>query len=408
VGRSWNRILRTGIGIGLLVIPAWFLMPGVWSATSNQAIVNAQLVTLTSPIDGVIACPPPPVGQVVSEGSSLLQIDAPMVDQKHLEELKMEEASLTERAVALKHQIEQMDSLKTELHASFRDYKDSMVRKVTHELQEARAEAAVADTMRRQKENEATEEERLMQRGFGRPRELKQARSSAEVAARTADRAKVAVARMQDQLESMKRGVFTGPGDSRNDVPYSRQRVHEIAMQQLNCEAQLRESDARLAQLKTQLTLEEERVKQRAGCTVRAPVSGILWRHFITSGSPVAPRTELLQIANASTAFVNAAVSEKFADQLQPGDSVSIHLVGSDLEVAGKIRYIVGDAVAREDRTLAAELPRAGNHELHAIIDFDTTASSADHRDQFHIGQRVEVEFPDIYRSVLRAGQRPR
>jgi multidrug resistance efflux pump len=395
-------MVRTVIGPGLLGLPAWFLMPGLWTVTSNQAIVNAQLITLTSPIEGVVTFPPPPLGQHVSEGSVLLRIEAPRVDRKHLDELRTEVATLTERAAALKEQLKRTLALKTELRASFENYKDSMVRRLSHELVETRSEAAAAVATHRQRESEASEEEALMQRGFSSQRELRESRFMAEIAGRNAERANAALARVNDQLIAMRNGVFTGPGDSRNDVPYSQQRLHEITLQEQIDEGRLRESQARLTRLQTEITHEAERVTQRTSFQAKAPLNGIIWRHFVASGSSVAPQTELLQIADTSTAFVDASFNEKFGDELKPGDRVTIHLPGSDIEVPGKIRYLVGGGVPREDRTLAAELPKTGEKEVHGIIDFDRVSSRAEDVRQFLVGRRAEVRFPELAKSVLR------
>jgi multidrug resistance efflux pump len=402
VGRPKVRILRIVIGLGLFGLPAWFLLPGVWTVRSSQAIVNAQVITLTSPIKGVVTLPPPPLRQLVSEGSVLLRIDSPMVDRKQLEEMQAEVAGLTERVAAMKQQLGKVESLKRELATSFQNYKDSMVRRISHELEEARSEAEAAVAALSQRKSEESEEQAIWRRGFGSRRELSKSRFAAKISSKTVNRANAAVARLADQLESMKNGIFTGPGDSRNDVPYSRQRMHEITLQQLSDEARLRENQARITELDSQIKVEVERVRLRASYEVKAPVNGIMWRQFIASGSPVAPQTELLQIVDVSTVFIDAALNEKFADDVKPGDKVMIRLIGSDLEIPGTIRYVVGEGLQREDRTLAAEPPKDGQHQVHAIIDFDNTSSGARDFNQFYVGRRVDVRFPDVAKSVLR------
>ena len=80
VPSRWHvgRFLRFLIGAGLLGLPAWFMMPGLWTITSAQAVVNAHVITLTSPIEGVVTMPPPPLGHLVAQGSELLRIESPL------------------------------------------------------------------------------------------------------------------------------------------------------------------------------------------------------------------------------------------------------------------------------------------------------------------------------------------
>jgi multidrug resistance efflux pump len=397
-----GRLLRFTIGASLLGLPIWFLMPGHWTISSTQAVVNAHVITLTSPIEGVVTLSPPPLGQPVAQGSVLLQIDSPMVNQGNIEELKTEVASLVGRVAALQQHRAKTEALKSELLISFNNYKDSMVRRVAHELEEARSEAEAANAALRQRVSEEDEEEARSRRGLGSQRELKLARFTAEIASKNAARASTAVTRLSDQLESIKRGVFTGPGDSRNDVPYSQQRIHELTVQQLDDDARIQENQARITQLERQIESETSRAKTRSSYQLKAPIDGIVWRHFVAQDSSVGPQTRLLQIIITSSVFIDATLNEKYADDIRPGDKVMVRLIGSDIEAPGTVKYILGADVLGEDETLATEAPKASRHEVHVIIDFDKALSGADDFNQSFVGRRAEIRFPGIARSVLR------
>ncbi len=213
-----GRLLRFLIGASLLGLPVWLLMPGLWTITSVQAVVNSHVITLTSPIEGLVTQPPPPLGRLVAQGTELLQIDSPPVDEGKIDDLKTELAILVGRAAALKQHRAKTEALKKELLTGFNNYKDSMVHRVAHELEEAKSEAEAAEAALRQRVSEENEEQVRWRRGLGSMRELNLARFTAEIASKNAARATTAVTRLADQLESMKRGVFTGPGDSRNVV----------------------------------------------------------------------------------------------------------------------------------------------------------------------------------------------
>jgi multidrug resistance efflux pump len=394
-----GRALRTAIGLVLLCVPAWLLWPSLWTITSTAAVVNAQLITLTSPIEGVATLAPPAVGQQVARGGLLLRIAAPLPDQKHVEELEAEKATLTERVAALQQHAAKIQSLKNELSVSFENYKSSLVREVADELEEARSEAEAAEAIRRQKEFEQEREQALVRRGFGRPPELNAARYAAEVAVNNAARARAGVSRLTHQLESIQRGVFTGPGDSRNDVPYSRQRAHELLVQQLDDEAKIQEHQMRIAQIEQQIVSETSRIEKRTSQEVRAPVDGIIGRLFVAAGSSVGPQSELLQVLDASTVFIDARLSENYADDVRPGNAVRVRLIGPNIEVGGTIRHVLGDAVPGDDRTTVAASPVSTAHEVHVIVDFDKAAAGAGQFNQFLVGRRVEVRFPGVARS---------
>jgi multidrug resistance efflux pump len=398
-----RRVLRILIGLGLLGLPIWFLTPGLWTISSSQAIVNAELITLTSPIEGLVTQAPPSAGEFVTQGSVLVQVLAPQDHDKHLDELNSEAATVLARVVALKEHRSRAESLKHELANGFRKYKDSMVQRLTHELAEARSEAEAAEARLRQRESEEREELAIARRSMSSQRELNEARITTEVARRNLERSRTAVARLSDQLESMKDGVFTGPGDSRNDVPYSRQKIDDLTVQQLDDEERIQEEEARLAQLQRRIQTESSRVRQQSSYQLKAPSDGIIWRSYVTRDSSVAPQTSLVQILIASSSFVDASLPEKFADEIRPGDKVTIRLMGSSVEVPGTVKYLISEDARVKDDTLAARTPELSRNEVHVIIDPCGGFSRDPEFNQYFVGRRAAVCFPGITRSVLHA-----
>src|SRR5262245_59402105 len=165
-GPSLRRRIRLGLGVGLLSIAgwlgvSWLLSPSLWSITSSQAVVNARIMTLHSPIEGTMAESPPPVGHAVTAGSPLLRVDNPLADDSHLQELKAEAASLDERVAAWKRQHEELEALKDRLGGNVRKYQTAAVRRLESRLEEARAVAVAADAFAQQRRYKREQAERL-------------------------------------------------------------------------------------------------------------------------------------------------------------------------------------------------------------------------------------------------------
>jgi multidrug resistance efflux pump len=389
-----GRPIRIVFGFGFIALSGWVLTPRFWNITSTQAVVNARIISLSAPIAGTVTLSSPPVGQAVTAGSTLLRIDDVLTERGHLEELKSEAASLSERVAALQEHHSKMEKLKEQLALSARNYHDATIRRIEHELEEARAAAASADAMLRQHQDEMERSQAIFQRGFGSRREMITAQLAVEAAQFSADQAKAAVARISDQLASVKKGTFIGLGDGRNDVTYSQQRIHEIVIQQLHDRAQIQEHSVRIAQIKRQLQVEEERVQRRTSFSLKAPIDGIVWRRFVSTGSAVASHTELMQLLDPSDLFVGAIIHEDYLDEIQPGDKVSIKLMGSRAEVPGVVNYVLGRGIVRDDRMLAAAMPQPGTKEILVIVTFERASDMIDSFRQYHIGQRAEIILP--------------
>jgi hypothetical protein len=54
---------------------------------------------------------------------------------------------------------------------------------------------------------------------------------------------------------------------------------------------------------------------------------------------------------------------------------------------------VLGKVALADDKTLAAEVPKLGKHEIHVIVTFDDGPPRSDNFHPYHIGQPVEVRF---------------
>jgi multidrug resistance efflux pump len=398
-GALLRRRIRIGLGWILLSVAGWLLIswvlsPSIWNITSSQALVEARIMTLYSPIEGTIATPPPAVGKAVTSGAYLVEITNPRVDNSRREELKTEAASLDERVAALKKQHEVLQTLKDKLADSARRYQAAAVRRLEKQIGEAKSTAAAADAFLQQRRYKKDQVSKLYREGGGVSQtEIVTARLAAESAQNKADQAHSAVSRLSDELESVRQGNFIGPGDGRNDVPYSVQRMHEIDIRQKDIQAKIQEFAARNSQVQKQLRIEGERVEQQGRCYLKAPIDGIVWRRPVLSGGAATRQTPVVELLDTSDIFVDALVSEKHFGDIRPGDKVVVKLIGSHAEVAGTVRDVLGKVALAYDPTLAAEVPKLGKHEIHVIVTFDDGPPRTDNFHPYHIGQPVEVRF---------------
>jgi multidrug resistance efflux pump len=372
---------------------SWLLSPALWSITSTQAVVNARIMTLHSPIEGTMVRSPPAVGQAVAAGSPLLRIENPLADDSHLEELKTEAASLGQRVAALKKQHEELEALKGRLASNVQKYRAAAMRRLQSRLEEARAVAVAADAFAQQRRYKREQAERLARGNTVARQEAVTARLADEAARSKAAQAQAGVRHLSDELEALRLGHYLGPADGGNDVPYSQQRIHDLEIRQHDLNAKVAEFTARAAQVQKQLHIETERLGRHKGAVLKAPIDGVVWRRPLTAGSPVTRQTPVLQLLDASDIFVDALVPARYVGDIRPGDKVVIQLIGTREEVPGSVQDVLGQVALGEDRALAAEVPKLGKREVHVLVAFDGEPPSSDRFHPYHIGQPVEVRF---------------
>jgi multidrug resistance efflux pump len=391
--RTWGRPLRRVLGLGGLVLAAWVVVPSFWSITSTQAVVNAPVVGVHAPIEGTVTPAAMDVGQAVKAGQPLLRIDNDLIDQGPLEKLRTEEAGLSERIAALRKHHAALAKLKAEFAKSAGDYQTASLLRIERELAAARQASASADALSSAKAYEKNQVARLLRSKSISDLEWTTALHTAEAAAHKAKEAKEVAARLEAELAAARKGVYVGTGDGRADVPYSRQRLHEVLMKQIDLEASIQELTLRHTEVGRQLRSEERRVRRHASHTVRAPADGLVWRRHVNTGTRVAGNAPLLlHLINPNELFIDALVHEKYAGYIRPGDKVRIKFIGSDDEAAGVVKHVLGRTLAWEERLLAAEVPPAGQREVHVIVLFEAMPCGTD-LEEYRVGRPVEVVF---------------
>ena len=155
---------------------------------------------------------------------------------------------------------------------------------------------------------------------------------AADAAQHTVVQAQKSVENMEEQIRALRDGVHVGPGDGRNDLPYSAQRLHEIGFRMEEIRAALRQDEAKLAQLRRHIAAEEKRLAGRSRFTATAPADRIVWRRHVVSGAPIKADSPLLDMIDPAEIFIDAVIYEKDLSRVRPGDKARVRIAGSDKE----------------------------------------------------------------------------
>lgn len=79
-----GRILRSLIALAVLVFAVWIPTANLFQVASAEAVVNANVITLRTPIDGRVATNVPPIGGTIESGETLFTIMDERVDLTRL------------------------------------------------------------------------------------------------------------------------------------------------------------------------------------------------------------------------------------------------------------------------------------------------------------------------------------
>ena len=388
-----SRVARISIGVSLLILGAAIYTPQVLYTISTEAVINARIVTVSSPIDGRIVSAPPREGAVVAANAPLLAIENETVDRGRVEELQAQRAKAENELASLTRFASSLDEQIKTLNAQMATYQKATIARLQMVLGESRADAKSLRAAAREAQSDFARKSQLHATGFVSHAVIGKAEQIATSLRATVERADLAAKRVSQELGAARQGVYVG--QDHNDVPYSQQHRDELRMRHAEVEVQRAVLAAHVQQLNQQIAVESSRLSHLASAEIRSPVSGVVWRPLVVAGSPVARDAELLTLIDCSSLYVTATFSGRRFDDLQYGAPALVHVLGSNAEYTGTVVDVRAMQRAAIEERFGAPLPTLGARQVLAIIQIDEAAVLASEK-YCNVGRKVEVRFTDL------------
>jgi hypothetical protein len=387
---SRGRLGRIMFASAVLVAGGAIYVPQLLYTTSSEAILNARVITLDAPIDGHIVNPPPPEGTVVPANTSLLTIANPNIDASHLSALEAERTKASSELNAARQLTTTLDTELARLDKQMSSFRTATVERLGLSARQAQADAVAARASAVEAEHNAERKRALRDSATVSLADADRAEQAATRTAATAESARLAAERLAGELAAARQGVYIS--EDRNDVPYSEQRTDEFRVRRAEAAAQENSLAARIAQLDKQVADEQARVKRLSAADVHAPVSGVVWRPLITTGSPVGRDSEMLTLIDCSEIYATATLSGRRFDDLRPGGAATVRLLGSDIDYAATIVDVRAMRRSDAEERFAAPLPALDGKRILAIVKLNDPRGLASDK-YCNVGRRIEVRF---------------
>ncbi|MGE4538291.1 MAG: HlyD family secretion protein [Desulfovibrio sp.] len=320
--RRRKLLLASGLGLVVAALAGWVWLR--WNhVTENDAKVEADMVTISSRVDGFVAARPVTDGDKVEKGQELARID-------------QREASLEVEELRAKLEALRLDSerLTTQLGVT-RGSTESDV-----DASRARREGAEAALSAAQAELERTRldydrNKRLVAQKVISTQAWDVARTTNEQTAEKMRQAKAAMAEARANLADAEA--------RRGDVAVLQKRIEQLAAQMAEVRAQIRQKEVSLA----------DRV-------VRSPIGGVVDRKFVEPGEFVIPGQRMLLLHDPKAVWVEARLKETKLAGVRPGQPVAITVDAyPGRRFAGTVER-VGDAATNQFALLPSPNP-SGN-----------------------------------------------
>ena len=337
------RYLRLLLGAVVIVGALYLIVVEQMAGASSNAVVNAPVMTLRSPIAGQLDLSPLALGAVVTRDEPLAEIRDNQADRVRLNDLLMERDLALAELNRLRTVRDRRSNHFGEVSGLARAYREARWRELT-----AMSGQGTSG------EVPAFESDKVLpDEGLDRIEEAAQPR---QVDPEPPRRGAGAAASESQSVQQFRRDEVekgTHLDGSANPVWSYQMRSLEASLALGVSDAELKEALARVSAYEGRIERERERVNLLAGANVSTPVHGVLWERLVADGVVLQRGDPMLRIANCEAVLVTLSVTENVYNTLQTGDAATFRFNGSSQTMQGTVARLAGSGAATVYRELA-------------------------------------------------------
>ena len=379
----WRLVAKFAIGAALLGIGAITTYQQLVVRVSRDAVINARVVVIRAPMDGIVKTAAAVPGIVIQAGMPIGQVDDPMPDDARSFQLQQEATATERERNGLSRRLADLQRARSEASDQAEAYRLGRIRRDELRIEEARAGLAAAAA--RAAEATATQARgaTLHRHGYMPDQTYERLGHAREVAQQDAVAAQKRIDVLLVDLEAARNGTYLG--DNYNDVPSSFQRARELTVRINETKATVEELTRKGETTASALAAERQRLAARSSAMLTAPIDGNLWIVQAAAGEYVRKGQELFSLVDCASVVVTASVSERNYNELRLGDPVRFRVAGTGHAYRGKISKL---GLTSMDRSFA--IPREDSR--HQVV-VQLAGLQQNSADRCAVGRTGEVVF---------------
>lgn len=333
---------RLVLGALVILVTLWIIVGEQLSGASSDATINAQLVTVRTPVAGAVALPPRGLGARIDAGETVATVRDALADALRLDDLEMELRFADAAVRRLSATLDETQAIMGELAARADVFRTERIAEIETRLDHARARLALLEAGGMP----AAAVVAPLPDASGMQPPVEPPMPSLWIS-----HAREQVATLEIALRAAQAGVFLGDGF--NDAPHAEQRLIELRGEATAQAAALAEAQARQASIAQRIAAERRRVNRLTGEELAAPVTGRFWEVLAADGTHVQRGDAVARLLDCGAVIVTASVTEATFNRLSVGDTVAFRPRGGREVLAGTIERLAGSGAATVYRNLA-------------------------------------------------------
>jgi multidrug resistance efflux pump len=370
--RTVRRILKIAAGVAIVAVFGWMPLKAIWQTSSVEAVVNARIVTLRSPIDGTVNSKSrhSTSSSVVKEGDVIIRVVNARGDRNRLDDLRRQMSRLDNERPTLAAKLTSSQALQQDLARQASQFREGRILQLEARIAEIQSAIEAAASRREEAAAAVERASSLIKSGSVSTVELARLTRDQSIAQQTEIGARRRLDAANVELTAAKNGTYIG--DSYNDRPSSVQREEEMRQRVGDINADLAHADTEIDWLSHEIAAEQLHYIARSEADITAPVSGRIWEMMTSTGEDVRAGQALLKLLDCNGAVVTANVTEGVYNRLQLGEQATFEPNDSSSAIKGLIVNLTGasgapanlainpDALNKEPYRVTVSMPGIG------------------------------------------------
>ncbi len=363
-----SRLIRIAAALFVGVAVINMLWPQATGHVSKFAVINAPIVTVRAPMDGVVVDGTPGFAMPVRRDDVVMSLHGSYESRADITRAEAEVAGRARQFEGLLREEAHLAEILETLKVRARREQDSEVAYLTHRIDEIEAVRRMHAVDWDRASSELDRLKQLAAKGNIPAAQVDAARFAAEVAEAQMTVDDATIASLEVEMAAIEDGLPSPAGTGRRDFGHDRIDdmailLQDIRTRRLTAEGQLAGARANVAALSSEFD-GMRRFAPTASTASTASTDGIIWTASRRKGAAVTAGADLFQVLDCDRRFLEVVFDERAFESLAPGTEATVRLRGSDrgfrAVVSSRHASGGGSAVAAIDEAVAGRAVKDG------------------------------------------------
>jgi len=382
------------VGFGVLAFIIWLLFSTLFmplmSSSATRAVLNAPVILLTTPIDGVVSSLTIEPGASFATGQKIATIDNPRANQEALLTLQTRRLSLEQQMSSLTSQAEHDQQFLDALEKTSQQYQSAFHTRQLYAQKALKAENSAASVRLEDAQETLDRNLELFRQG---------AISQAAVAS-----SKAQLASLQGAAQSVKSQLQINDGDlsaASKEVYLDPEQLRlfelkaKITTLQLSLANQAKNratQQQELDNLNNLIATEQDRIKLMTGYDVIAYSPGTVQELVAPQGTQVRAGATLLRATNCNESYVIAVFPERMASKIERDSVLRVSIRGLSHTLTAKVVQLLSSPSDIQVSSYSVPFPYAEQNSVYVVGAFGSNLTKSQRAAVCNPGHWVTAE----------------